>query len=319
MLRHVMIKHESIVQKSQNRGVTLDTKQIQYILKVAECQNITRAAEQLYVSQPALSHFISKAEEELGAKIFNRGTTPLTLTQAGERYVNTARMILSLQNSLKKEIEDLKDCRSGEITLGLSDMRATTLLPFVMPEFRRLYPNVTIRTVESSSKEVEENIRSGAVEIGIIPLYDYDQNLSSSLLYDEELLLVSSAALTSSHGESRNWISIGDMTGKDFVLLKRGNRIRRAVEAMFLEHGVKPGSIIESSNNMTVYMMAAAGMGLAVVPDSVIRMMNPVRIPRVYSIGKGGFHWNIGAIWREDTVLSGAHTQLIRLLKNRYV
>ena len=51
----------------------MDTKQIQYILKVAECQNITRAAEQLFVSQPALSHFISKAEEELGAKIFNRG------------------------------------------------------------------------------------------------------------------------------------------------------------------------------------------------------------------------------------------------------
>ena len=297
----------------------MDTKQIQYILKVAECQNITRAAEQLFVSQPALSHFISKAEEELGAKIFNRGTTPLTLTQAGERYVKTAKMILSLQESLKQEIENLKDCRSGEITLGLSDMRATTMLPFILPEFRRLYPNVTIRTVESSSKEVENNVRNGVVEIGIIPLYDYGQDLSSSVLYDEELLLVSFAALPSNHGESRNWVSIGDMTGRDFILLNRGNRIRRAVEAIFLEHGVKPRSIVESCNNMTVYMMAAAGGGLAIVPDSVVRIMNPMRIPRVYSIGKGGFHWNIGAIWRQDMVLSGAHTQLIRLLKNRYV
>ncbi|HJB06900.1 MAG TPA: LysR family transcriptional regulator [Candidatus Enterocloster faecavium] len=297
----------------------MDTKQIQYILKVAECQNITRAAEQLFVSQPALSHFISKAEEELGAKIFNRGTTPLTLTQAGERYVKTAKMILSLQESLKQEIENLKDCRSGEITLGLSDMRATTMLPFILPEFRRLYPNVTIRTVESSSKDVENNVRSGVVEIGIIPLYDYGQDLSSSVLYDEELLLVSSSDLPSNHGGSRNWVSIGDMTGCDFILLKRGNRIRRAVEAIFLEHGVKPRTTVESSNNMTVYMMAAAGVGLAIVPDSVVRIMNPLRIPRVYSIGKGGFHWNIGAIWREDMVLSGAHTQLIRLLKNRYV
>ena len=297
----------------------MDTKQIQYILKVAECQNITRAAEQLFVSQPALSHFISKAEEELGAKIFNRGTTPLTLTQAGERYVKTAKMILSLQESLKQEIENLKDCRSGEITLGLSDMRATTMLPFILPEFRRLYPNVTIRTVESSSKEVENNVRNGVVEIGIIPLYDYGQDLSSSVLYDEELLLVSFADLPSTHGESRNWVSIGDMTGRDFILLNRGNRIRRAVEAIFLEHGVKPRSIVESCNNMTVYMMAAAGVGLAIVPDSVVRIMNPMRIPRVYSIGKGGFHWNIGAIWRQDMVLSGAHTQLIRLLKTRYV
>mgnify|MGYP001777618813 CR=1 FL=1 len=297
----------------------MDTKQLQYILKVAECQNITRAAEQLFVSQPALSHFISKAEEELGAKIFNRGTTPLTLTQAGEKYVKTARMILGLQESLKQEIENLKDCRSGEITLGLSDMRATVLLPFVLPEFRRLYPNVAIRTVESSSKEVENNVRNGVVEIGIIPLYDYGQDLSASVLYDEELLLVSASEVPSHHGATRNWVSLGDMTGKDFILLHRPNRIRRAVDAMFIEHGVKPKSIFESCNNMTVYMMAASGLGLAIVPDSVVRIMNPMPIPRVYSIGKGGFHWNIGAIWREDMVLSGAHTQLIRLLKNRYV
>ena len=297
----------------------MDTKQLQYILKVAECQNITRAAEQLFVSQPALSHFISKAEEELGAKIFNRGTTPLTLTQAGEKYVKTARMILGLQESLKQEIENLKDCRSGEITLGLSDMRATVLLPFVLLEFRRLYPNVAIRTVESSSKEVENNVRNGVVEIGIIPLYDYGQDLSASVLYDEELLLVSASEVPSHHGATRNWVSLGDMTGKDFILLHRPNRIRRAVDAMFIEHGVKPKSIFESCNNMTVYMMAASGLGLAIVPDSVVRIMNPMPIPRVYSIGKGGFHWNIGAIWREDMVLSGAHTQLIRLLKNRYV
>ena len=297
----------------------MDTKQLQYILKVAECQNITRAAEQLFVSQPALSHFISKAEEELGAKIFNRGTTPLTLTQAGEKYVKTARMILGLQESLKQEIESLKDCRSGEITLGLSDMRATVLLPFVLPEFRRLYPNVAIRTVESSSKEVENNVRNGVVEIGIIPLYDYGQDLSASVLYDEELLLVSASEVPSHHGATRNWVSLGDMTGKDFILLHMPNRIRRAVDAMFIEHGVKPKSIFESCNNMTVYMMAASGLGLAIVPDSVVRIMNPMPIPRVYSIGKGGFHWNIGAIWREDMVLSGAHTQLIRLLKNRYV
>ena len=100
----------------------MDSKQIQYILKVAECQNITRAAEQLYVSQPALSHFISKAEEELGAKIFNRGTTPLTLTQAGEHYVKTARMMMALEENLRQEIDDLNNSRDGEIRLGLSDM-----------------------------------------------------------------------------------------------------------------------------------------------------------------------------------------------------
>ena len=297
----------------------MDSKQIQYILKVAECQNITRAAEQLYVSQPALSHFISKAEEELGAKIFNRGTTPLTLTQAGEHYVKTARMMMALQENLRREIDDLNNCRDGEVRLGLSDMRATSLLPFVLPEFRRLYPNVTIKTVESSSRTVAENVRNGAVDLGIIPLFDYGEDLCAKVLYDEELVLVSSEELPSERGLVRPWVAIEEVTGRDFVLLSGGNRIRKAVDAIFLEHGVRPRSVIESRNNMTVYMIATTGIALAIVPETVVRMMNPMRLPRIYSIGKSGVHWNIGAIYREDAVLSAAHEQLIRLLKNRYL
>lgn len=297
----------------------MDSKQIQYILKVAECQNITRAAEQLYVSQPALSHFISKAEEELGAKIFNRGTTPLTLTQAGEHYVKTARMMMALQENLRREIDDLNNCRDGEVRLGLSDMRATSLLPFVLPEFKRLYPNVRIKTVESSSRTVEENVRNGAVDLGIIPLFDYGEDLCAKVLYDEELVLVSSEELPSERGLVRPWVAIEEVTGRDFVLLSGGNRIRKAVDAIFLEHGVRPRSVIGSRNNMTVYMIATTGIALAIVPETVVRMMNPMRLPRIYSIGKSGFHWNIGAIYREDAVLSSAHEQLIRLLKNRYL
>ncbi|MBS5605926.1 LysR family transcriptional regulator [Clostridium sp. AF18-27] len=297
----------------------MDSKQIQYILKVAECQNITRAAEQLYVSQPALSHFISKAEEELGAKIFNRGTTPLTLTQAGEHYVKTARMMMALEENLRQEIDDLNNSRDGEIRLGLSDMRATSLLPFALPEFRRLYPNVTIKTVESGSRTVEDNVRNGLVDLGIIPLYDYGQDLCAKVLYDEELLLVSSEDLPCERGNVRPWVDIEEVTGRDFALLTGDNRLRRAVDAVFLEHGVKPRTVMESRNNMTVYMLATSGMALAIVPETVVRMMNPVRIPRIYSIGKSGFHWNIGAIRREDAVLSGAQEQLIRLLRNRYL
>jgi len=141
----------------------VDFKQLQYVLKVAECRNITKAAEQLYVSQPALSSFLAKTEEELGAKIFNRNTTPLTLTQAGECYVKTAKRILALQDTLKRDVENLNACREGVIRIALSDMRATFLLPFVLPEFKQLYPNVQLKTLESSSIGVEENIRSKSV------------------------------------------------------------------------------------------------------------------------------------------------------------
>ncbi len=297
----------------------MDSKQLQYILKVAECQNITRAAEQLYVSQPALSSFISKVEEELGAKIFNRSTTPLTLTQAGECYVKTAKKILALQENLKEEVENINCCREGVIRIGLSDMRATSLLPFVLPEFQRLYPNIRIQTVESSSRNVEENVRNGSVDLGIIPLYQLGADFQTRVLYDEEILLVSGQELPGHRGEIRQWVSIEDLNDRPFALMGPHTRIRKAIDSIFLEHGVRPSSVIESSNHMTLYLLASTGIALSIVPEATVRMMNPIRIPHIYSLGKAGFHWNIGAIWSEDRELNSAQQQLIKLLKSRYL
>lgn len=295
----------------------MDFKQLQYMLKVAECQNITRAAEQLFVSQPALSSFISKTEEEIGARLFNRGSSPLTLTPAGEEYIKTARQILGLQDKLKKRIDDLNHCREGMITLGLSDMRATVLLPFVLPHFARTYPNLKIRTVESNSTQVEENVKNGTVDLGIVPLYQLQEGILSKELYQEEILLVSLEELNSQKGSFRPWVEVEELNNRDFILLSPHARLRKAIDAIFMEHSITPRSIIESSNHMTAYLLASTGTALALVPEGIVRMMNPIHIPRTYSIGKRGFKWNIGAIWREDQLLTSAQKQLIHIIQNR--
>ena len=81
----------------------MNLREYQYVLKVAQLQNMTRAAEALYITQPSLSHYIARVEEELGVQLFNRLTTPLSLTPAGEKYVETAQMILELASGLKKD------------------------------------------------------------------------------------------------------------------------------------------------------------------------------------------------------------------------
>lgn len=98
----------------------MELKQYQYVLKVAELKSITKAAEELYITQPSLSHYIAKIEEELGALIFNRGTTPISLTPAGEVYIETAKMILGLDCRMKENIRDIVDSRKGVITIGMA-------------------------------------------------------------------------------------------------------------------------------------------------------------------------------------------------------
>lgn len=293
-------------------------KQLEYILKVAECQNITKAAEKLYMSQPALSSFIQKTETELNTKIFDRTTTPITLTQAGEIYVKTARKILALHDNLQNDIKDLNNCREGIIKIGLSDMRATSILPYLLPLFKRLYPNITIQTVESSSKHVEENVKSGIVDIGILPLFQVDPAFQTKVAYEEEILLISGDTLPSKPGPIHDWVSLETLNERDFILMGEKSRIRQAIDAIFLEHGVKPRSIIESSNHMTLFLTATTGMALTMVPESITRIMNPIKIPKIYSLGKKGFRWNIGAIWRPDMELTSPQKQLIKILRTNF-
>lgn len=85
----------------------MEFRKMQYIIKIAECGNITHAAEELYLSQPALSHCLARVERELGTPLFDRSGNPLKLTEAGECYVRTARRILELEQKMRRDIQNI--------------------------------------------------------------------------------------------------------------------------------------------------------------------------------------------------------------------
>ena len=97
----------------------MDFREMLYITAVADCRSVTAAAKRLYISQPSLSYIISKVEQDVGVKLFDRRTYPLTLTYAGEKYVDTARKILLLNDNLRK---DRKSTRLNSSHLVLSRM-----------------------------------------------------------------------------------------------------------------------------------------------------------------------------------------------------
>lgn len=91
----------------------MEIRHMQYLVTIAEYRSITRAAEALYISQPSLSHCVAKAEKELGARLFDRSTSPMTLTYAGETFVNLARQILSLDQTMQQEFRDISQNMKG--------------------------------------------------------------------------------------------------------------------------------------------------------------------------------------------------------------
>ncbi len=122
----------------------MDFKKLKYVLTVAEVQSISKAAAILYISQPSLSHVISNLEMELGIQIFNRTTTPISLTYAGERFVETAKEILNMNNKLKKEFSDISNARKGKIAIGIPSLRGSFMLPHILPVFHKEYPGIEL-------------------------------------------------------------------------------------------------------------------------------------------------------------------------------
>lgn len=107
----------------------MDFRQLQYITTVAEYRNITKAADALFISQSALSHYIQKAEQELGIVLFDRSTTPISLTLAGQHYVETARRILLENEQLMKVFRDITHHMTGKLRIGTSRDRASYTIP----------------------------------------------------------------------------------------------------------------------------------------------------------------------------------------------
>ena len=297
----------------------MDFRQYQYVLKVAELKNMTRAAGELYITQPSLSHYIAKIEEELGTLLFNRGTNPISLTPAGEKYVETARLVLHLNDGMKREIQDLASGKKGVITVGISHARASFFLPYIMPEFRRRYPGIEVRTIECKSSQIEEYVQKGQCDLGIMPLPAAEAGLADMVICKEELVLVSGKPLSAGQKNEQGWyVSLSDCIGYEFLLLKKGHGIRTAIDVLMMEAGIKPAHIFETTSNETAYRLATAGMGLTIVPESTIFLSRPMESPFIYSLSAGKVCWEIGAVFCHQDGLTGAQRDFIGLLNERF-
>ena len=123
----------------------MELRQFKYVNMVAQCGSVTKAARKLFISQPALSSYINKLEEELGVKLFDRSATPLVCTYAGEQYLKRARAILMQLDDMDREFRDIATNCQGRLRLGFPGERLIYMLPLILPPFKERSPASTWR------------------------------------------------------------------------------------------------------------------------------------------------------------------------------
>ena len=168
----------------------MNEKHMQYVLTVLKEGSFTNAAKKLYVSQPSLSQIIKTAESNLGAPIFDRSTDPITLTPAGQLYVEAARQVTTISTNLRKQVEELSKEEFGTICLGISVQRGMELLPELYPRFKKRFPHVGLELHEQGSATMEKSVLEGEVGIALLTTFPRHEELVYDLIQEEKLVLI---------------------------------------------------------------------------------------------------------------------------------
>lgn len=302
----------------------MDMEQMRCFVAVAEYKSITKAAKELYMSQPSLSRCIFAAEEDAGVKLLDRTSRPLTLTYAGKCYYETAKQILQMSAELTRQFHDIEDCHSGEITIGLPVERAAHLLPSILPRFHKKYPGVKIRSVEDKVLHLEEHLLKGHVDLIVCPDFtklEGNDQIERIPLGREELILVSSeGTILRNHclDGFAHTVDFKLLREFPFILQKKGHAGRRMCDELFQRHGIEPKIIFEATSNALVLRLVEAGMGLGVVPQMTVALHTGMTRINTFSLSSPPTEWSIIAAYRKGVYQTQAQQYFLSLIHEFY-
>jgi DNA-binding transcriptional LysR family regulator len=146
----------------------MELRVLKYFLMVAREKNITKAAEQLYITQPTLSRQLSQLEDELGVKLFQRGQHGIALTEDGMLLRRRALEIIALSDKVERELSHGEDVLSGEIAIGSGETKSIQTLAGMMAEFRKEHLDVTFDIYTATADDIKERLERGLVDIGVL-------------------------------------------------------------------------------------------------------------------------------------------------------
>lgn len=295
----------------------MDFRQLQYLTAVAEHRNVTKAAESLYISQSALSHYIRKAEEELGVQLFDRSTTPISLTYAGKCYIESAQRILLENERLMKELREITENMTGVLRMGISRDRASYTMPRLVRDFQAKYPGIRVDIITGSGQQLREALKTGRIDLLLLPGdgRDNDPAIACQKIYTEELVLCAGKDVLPGDGY------IADpkvLDQQPFFLLKQEHTIRSFCDGFFRRNKIHPEIRNELSSSVTCYRMAASGVGLAIVPYMVTQLAYPGMEMDLFSLGKEPVTWDINMYYRKDAYLGHPEQEMIRLAQQLF-
>lgn len=232
---------------------------------VAEQLSFRRAAEELYLTQPAVSLQVKALEEELAVQLFDRSGSRVALTPAGRRLLSYARRAAALARQAEEEVTALGGDQAGTLALGASTTIAQYILPRLLAEFRRRHPRVQPTLISGNTERVVEALARHQIALALIEGPARSRDVKTEPFLEDELVLIVPAA---HEWAERTAIQPAELVDAPLLLRERGSGTRRVLELALEKHGIRHRTLhvpMELDSTEAIKTAVEAGLGVGFV------------------------------------------------------
>lgn len=289
-------------------------KQLKAFLVLARVLNYANAADELCLSQSALSLTIKALEEELGGKLFKRTTRLVNLTPEGQSLIPYAKKLLANWEDMEKEVKQRFQLHRGNLNIASMPFATHTVLPTVLQKFSQQYPNINFSIHDVPNEKIIEKIQEGIFEIGICFEPPFHHQLTFQPLFKEDFV----AVVPKEHVLAQcKQISMAQLCSYPFVTLQKPSIIRHVIEECCIQNQLVLDLKVECHQISSLSHFVAYGMGVTAIPRHFQQFID-LQQNVIVEIKEGNVLLNLGLMYKKDTELSHISTQFIQLITTHH-
>lgn len=243
---------------------------LQVFVTVAENKNFSKAAEELHMTQPAVSQYIRKLEESIGVRLLERTNKYVRLNKAGEIVFHHAKEITGLYKKMQHLVDDLANEASGPLSIGASYTFGEYILPHIVANMQKNYPNIQPTVTIGNTADISNLVISHQLDVGIVEgHFKTEQPLQTEEIAKDFMVIIASPAhpLSNKDGE----VTTKDLEQQTWVLRESGSGTREAAEHAFQRLQISPAHIMNFGSTQAIKEAVEAGLGISLLSQLAIQ------------------------------------------------
>ena len=287
---------------------------MQYFVEVVKQKSMTKAASNLFITQPTISNTIKLLEEELEVILFSRYKNQIYLTDAGEAFFFQCKEMLKMYDNIPNELSNLLELKTGRLKIGIPTIINIRILINLISQFHEMYPNITFQLFENGSKKIENDIYYGDLDMGITVLPTNNKNFNTFSFLEEKLKLV----VHKNHKLSkRKTVNIEDLKEQEFILFNSDFYLNDKIKNTCRDYGFNPNMIFETTQWSFIEEMLLNNLGICILPEGILELLD--NNLKAIDINEPSMKWELAIIWRKDIIVDSLTKNWIKFLQENFL